>query len=116
ALLLHGLLAQEVEPAEHLRARRVRVELHVVTGAVRGEEAIDAAGGEQPPGDDLVEELVRLGEGLARLLAVFVVLKDRGVDALELPRVEERRPVDELAQRRERKLVEHPYAGELGRG
>ena len=31
---------------------------------------------------------------------------------MQLPGVEERRPVDELAQRREREVVEHAHAGE----
>ena len=62
--------------------------------------------------DDLVEQRVGFGEELPRLLAVLLVLEDARVDALELPGVEERRPVDELAQRREREVVEHAHAGE----
>ena len=44
------------------------------------------------------------------------MLEDARIDALQLPGVEERRPVDELAQRGERKVVEHAHAGERGVG
>ena len=41
------LLAEEVEALEHLRARFVGVELDVVADGVRGEQAVDAARGDQ---------------------------------------------------------------------
>ena len=42
------------------------------------------------------------------------MVEDARVDALELPGVEEGRPVDVIAQRGEGKIVEHAHAGELG--
>ena len=55
-------------------------------------------------------------KSLARLLALLRVLEDARIDAFQPPGVEERRPVDELAQRGEGKVVEHAHAGERGRG
>ena len=63
-----------------------------------------------------IEQRVGFGEDLARLLALLRVVEDARVDALQFPGVEERRPVDELAQRGEREVVEHAHAGERGRG
>ena len=50
------------------------------------------------------------------MLALVLVIKNSGVDAFEAPCVEERRPVDEVAEGCERKVVEHADAGEGGRG
>ncbi len=94
----------------------VGVELDVVADGAGGKEAVDAACGDQIFLDDVIEESVGIGEELARLLALLFVLEDARVDAFESPGVEERRPVDEFAQRGERKVVEHADAGECGCG
>ena len=96
------------------RAGVVGVELDVVADGVGGEEAVDAAGGEEVFRDDGVEEGVGFGEELAGLRALLGVVEDARVNAFELPGVEEGRPVDELAQRGEREVVEDADAGELG--
>ena len=111
-----GLLAEEVESLEDLRAGVVGVELDVVADGVGGEEAVDAACGDQLLRDDAVEESVGVGEELAGLFAVLLVVEDARVDAFEAPGVEEGRPVDEFAQRCEREVVEDADAGECGRG
>src|SRR5205814_1347882 len=92
------------------------VELDVVTDGAGGEEAVDAAGGDELFGDELIEQLVPLGEELPGLVAVLLVLEDARIDALELPGVEEGGPVDEVAQGAERKIVQHPHPGEGGGG
>ena len=59
-----------------------------------------------------IQESVGFGEDLARLRALSLVLENARVDALQPPGMEERRPVNELAQRRQRKVVQHAHAGE----
>ena len=86
---------------QHLRPRFVGVELHVVAHRIRREETVNRARGEQFFADDFVEQLLRIREELARLLAVFFVLQDRRITPAQFPRVEERRPIDELAIQRQ---------------
>ena len=105
-----------MEALEHVGAGGVGVELDVVADGVGGEEAVDAAGGDEVLRDDVVEERVGFGEYLARLLALLGVVEDARVDAFEAPGVEERRPVDELAQGGEGEVVEDADAGEGGVG
>ncbi len=112
AVVLDRLLPQEVEPLADLLAPVVGVELDVVAHAVRRKEAVDATRREQLLLDDGVEERVPLGEDLAGLLAVLLVLEDARVDPLELPGVEEGRPVDVLAQGRQRDVGQDAHAGE----
>ena len=110
--LLH-LLTEEMKLGENLGARFVGVNFHVFAHAIRGEETIDRRGANQFLGDDLVEQLLRVVEELGRFHAVFLVLKNLRINAAQFPGVEERRPVDELAQRGEREVFQHPDAGEL---
>src|SRR5580704_3057077 len=51
-----------------------------------------------------------------RLLTVRLVLKNAGIDAFQPPGVEDWRPVNELAQGGQRKIVQHTHAGEGGHG
>ena len=98
---------------EGFGARVVAVELDVVADGVGVEEAVDAAGGDELLGDDAVEELLAVGEDLPRLLAVPLVFEDARIDALQSPGVEERRPVDVLAQGGERSVFDDADAGKL---
>ena len=111
-----GLLAEEVEAVEHLCAGAVGVELDIVADGAGGKEAVDAARGDEVLLDDAIEERVGVGEDLARLRALLRMVEDARVDAFQAPGVEERRPVDELAQRGQGKVVEHADAGECGVG
>ena len=83
----------------------IGVELDVVANGICGEKSIDAASGDRFFGDHFVEQGVAFGEELASLYAAFAVLEDARVDALESPSVEEGSPVDEIAERGERKIV-----------
>src|SRR6185312_2907157 len=105
-VLLGRLLPQEVEAGHPLAVRTVK--LDVVAHGVGAEEPVDAAGADQPLFDHAIEQRVPLGEDLAGLLAVLLVLEDAREDALELPGVEERRPVDERPQRLQRHVLQHP--------
>ena len=87
--------------AQHGEAHAA-VEHDVVLLRARRPEAVDGPRREQPAGDDLVEQRVRRREEVARGLALDGVVEDRGVAALELPGVEEERPVDVAAQDRDR--------------
>ena len=100
-----GLLAEEVKALLHLGARVVGVELDVVAYGVGGEKAVDATRGDQLLRDDLVEQGVGFGVYLACLRSVLRVLEDAGVNAFESPGVEEGRPVDEVAQGGQRKVI-----------
>ncbi len=70
--------------------------------------------GEPALGDDLVEHGLRIGEQLGSLLANHVVLEDGRIVARQFPRLEERRPVDVLAQFGEIVVVENGEAGLVG--
>ena len=98
---------------EH-READVAVDDEVVVLGVRRPESVDAACLQRALGGDLVEQLVRIREQVARDLSLLRVVEDRRIAALELPRVEEERPVDVVAQRRDR-LLGDPQAGERGR-
>src|SRR5256885_327235 len=66
--------------------------------------------------NDHIEKGVTFFEQLACLRALLFVLKDSRINTLQSPGVEERRPVDELTQRGQRKVIEHTYASKSGRG
>ena len=108
------LLTQEMQGREDGGAVGARVGLDVVADRVRGEEAVNAPGLQQPLLDDAIEQRIPLVEDLLRLRAVLFVFQNLRIDALQLPRVEERRPVDVLPQRPQREVVEHAHTRELG--
>src|ERR1035438_9922495 len=85
------LLAQEMERGQDLRARVVGVKLDIVAHGIGGEEAIDAARGEQFPTDNVVQEFLRLLEEFLGLWS----FQDGRVSPAQFPGVEEGRPVDE---------------------
>jgi hypothetical protein len=89
--------------AKHREARCVVImDNNIVAVGRRRPEAVDAARGQQPVADDLVEQLERVVVELARR----GLLENRGKLSLQLPGVEEELPVDVLAQRLQRGLDE----------
>ena len=84
-----------MESGQNLGSGLVAVKLDVVTDPVGGKEAIDAAGLQKFPACNFIEQLLRVGEEFASLLAVSFVVENGRVTAAQLPGVEEGRPVDE---------------------
>jgi hypothetical protein len=78
------LLAQEIEPGEHLFARFVGVDLYrVIFQGVRGEEAAEGGAGREPLlGYDAVEQTLHVGEELSGLRAFLGVVEDPWMAAL----------------------------------
>ena len=89
--------------AKHREPHAV-VERDVIAVGVRGPEAVDAAGFQPLIRLDLVQQLLRVFEQLTCSSAMRGVVENRWVLALQLPRVEEERPVDVLAQLRDLRL------------
>src|SRR6185503_8311973 len=107
------LLAQEVQPRQHARARFIRVDLDVVVIDAVGREQADHAPRSQPAlADGLLEQATRVRVQVARLLADLRVGEDVRELAAELPGVEERHPVDVARQIFERVVVEDTHAEE----
>src|ERR1017187_6304055 len=103
-----------MESLQHRLARVVRVQFNIVAHGVCGKEAVYPTRRNQVLLDDDVQESIGIGEDLTRLLTLLLVLKNSGIDAFQSPCVKDRRPVDEFAQRRQRKVIEHADAGERG--
>ena len=98
-----GLVAAVGLLAEH-RQRDAVAEHDVVAFAGGGPQPVRAPDLQRSVGLDLGEELLRIGEQLARLLAVDVVVEDLRERALQLPRREEEGPVDHVAELGDRRL------------
>ena len=79
AVSLFNLLAQKMERRQHLAARFVGVKLHVVAHPVRREKTVNTVRLDQFLADDLLQQLLRVGKQFARLLAVFLMLKNLGI-------------------------------------
>src|SRR6266851_9194801 len=105
-----------MESLEHLSACAVRVQLDIVAHGASGKEAVCATRRDQVLLNDDIQESIGFGENLARLRTLILVVENAGVNAFQPPGVEERRPVNEVAQRRQRKVLQHAYAGKLGDG
>ncbi len=98
AVAVLALLAQVVQRGQHLGAGLVGVDLDVVADRVRREEPDHPVGGQPLLLDQGVEHLLGVVVQLAGGLARDRVVEDVGEPALHLPGVEERLPVDVLAQ------------------
>lgn len=92
------LLAQVVQRGQHLGTGLVGVHLDVVTDRVCREEPDHPVGGEPLLPDQGVEHFLSVVVQLAGGLAGGRIVEDVGESALHLPGVEERLPVDVLAQ------------------
>ena len=108
------LLAKEVKSFQNLLTGVVRIQFDVVADGAGWKEAVYAARSDQVFLNDAVQQCVGIVEDLSRLHTLPRVIENARIDAFQAPGVEERRPVDELAQRRQRKVVEHAHAGKLG--
>ena len=89
--------------AEHRQCHPTR-QHDVVSLAVGPPEAVGGARLQAPGSDDLIEQLVRVGEQLASLRSEVRVVEDLRIGTLQLPRGEEERPVDDRAEFLERGL------------
>ena len=115
-LLAEHVEAQQVSRclgASVFRRRHGLVEHDVLALRVRGPEAVDAAGRDQPAGDNPVEERARVVVHLPCRGAVLRVIEDGGEASLQFPCGEEERPVDVRHEFLERHSVQQPRAGEL---
>src|SRR4051794_36011662 len=93
---------------QHLRPAAVRVQLHIVANRTGRKQPVDPARRNQLLRDDAIQKLIALFEKLPRLCAVIFVVKNARIDALQSPGMEERRPVNELAQLFQWEIIEHP--------
>ena len=50
---------------------------------------------------------------LPRLLTMLFMLEDPGINAFQSPGMKKRRPINELAQSRQREIIEHTDAGKI---
>ena len=71
---------------------------HVVALALAAPQADGGLGRHPALGDDLLEHRLRILEQAAGAFADHRIVEDRGIIAGQLPRAEERRPVDRRAQ------------------
>ncbi|MPL88384.1 hypothetical protein SDC9_34404 [bioreactor metagenome] len=94
ALALAGLLAQRVQGGKRRLAVLAGEQPDVVALGIRRPEAHHRLGVEPLLGDDAVKHRLRVGEQRARRRALLLVLEDARIDALQLPGLEERGPVD----------------------
>src|ERR1700733_4239010 len=101
---------------EHHLAFVVRVQLDIVPYGAGGEKAVNASGRDQFLLNDDVKKSIAFGENLARLCTAFFVLQNAGINTLQSPGMEKWAPVNELAQHRQRKVIQHSDARERRRG
>lgn len=109
-----ALLAQVVQRGQHLGPGLVGVDLDIVADRVRREETDHPVCGQPLLLDQGVEHLLGVVVQLAGGLARGRVVEDVGEAALHLPGVEERLPVDVLAQLGEVVVEKLPYPEALG--
>ena len=110
------LLPQRGEPHPLGAPRFVGVDDDVVALGVGREEPVDGVGRQPLLGDDLPQQLLGVVEQLAGSRAELGVVEDPGVLSLELPRQEERGPVDERDDLLEWNRAERSGAQERGDG
>src|ERR1022692_3648750 len=101
---------------EHRLAFVVHVQLDIVPHGAGGEEAVYASGRDQFLLNDDIKESIAFSENLARLRTVLFVLQNAGINTLQSPGMEERAPVNELAQRRQRKVIQDAHTRKSGHG
>src|SRR5437868_15482318 len=79
---------------QRLGPRFIAVNLDIVTDGFRRPECENAARGEKFLGANLLQQLLRVIEKLARLFAHDRIVEDRRIASTQFPGMEERRPVD----------------------
>src|SRR5580698_2151110 len=112
AAFLVRLLAEKVKSLEHGLALVVRVQLDIVAHGAGGKQAIYPARCDEFLFYDEIQKSVAFAEDLACLRAMLRMFKNPRVDSFQSPGVEKRAPVNEFAQRRQRKVVKHAHTGE----
>src|ERR1700691_3130161 len=101
-----------MESLKHLFACVVPVQFDIVAHGAGGKQAIYPSRCDEFLLNDEIEESIALAEDLARLGTMLCVLKNPGINSFQSPGMEERTPVNEFAQRRQRKVVKHAHTGE----
>src|SRR6185437_480674 len=92
------LLAQRVQGRDRRGAPLVGEEVDVVAGLRRRPEAYDRLGLEPSLLDHALQHRLRVVEQSPRRRSLFRIVEQSGIAALELPGLEERRPVDEAGK------------------
>src|ERR1035438_2687483 len=105
-----------MESFEYFFALVLLVQLNIIAHSARGKETVYASRRNQFFRNDDIEESVAFAEDLARLLPVLCVFENPRINSFQSPGVEERAPVNELAQRRQRKVVQHAHTRKSGHG
>ena len=106
AVAAQQLLAQREQRGELFAARFAGVEADVVADGIGRPEADDGLRTEPALGDDLLQHDLRVLEQAARRRALFRILEERRIAALQVPGLEERRPVDSSRRvRRHHRIV-----------
>ena len=98
------LLPQRMQCRNRLHPRFVGEDQNVVAFAVRRPQSEHGAGLEPSFAGDLLEHGLRVVEQAARRVADCGVVEDRRIFAVEFPSGEERRPVDEVDELRDRNV------------
>jgi hypothetical protein len=80
------------------------------------ERTVDAARRDQLLLNDRIQQRIRFAKICRACAPCSGCSKNARINALQFPCVEERRPVNELAQRRQRKVIQHAHAGKLRLG
>src|ERR1700736_5040910 len=90
------LLSKKIEGCQFFPTFVVGKKIDIIAPAVRRPETVNTAGNERFLANDLLQQLLRVVEELARLLSDCWIIKDRRVPATQFPGMKKRRPVDEL--------------------
>src|SRR5215831_830622 len=109
-----ALLAQRVEDSQNARTILVGVDLDVVADRVGRPETVNGVRPQFPAADDAFEQRSRVLIKFARLRARGRIVENAREYAFQLPRVKERRPVNELDDLFEGIVFEQPDACEFG--
>ena len=92
--ITRDLLAQRMEHGERCIAPILGIHLDIVADGVRGPETDDGVCREPLLLDDPIKQRLRVIEQLARLGTELLVVEDHRIAPLELPGLEEGRPID----------------------
>ena len=77
----------------------------IVAHSIGGKQAIYSPRCDEFLLNNEIQKSIAFGEYLTSLRTLSLVLKNPGINTFQPPGVEERAPVNELAQRRQRKVV-----------
>ena len=103
-----------MESLEHLFASVVRVQFDIVAHGAGSKQAVYAPRRDEVLRNDDIQKSIGFSEDLARLRTLSLVLENARINTLQSPSMEERRPVNEVAQCRQRKVMQHADTGKRG--